>query len=410
MERERSTPDLLGNDGKEKPAAKRGVNRRKKILFNPSKRRGCGEGSIYQRTNGTWCATYSAGYNEKGKRKRRTIFGKTKQAVQNKLHKLLSEVAAGTPVEPHRMTVGEFMDRWLTGAAKTVVKPTTYANYEGVIKNHIKPHLSGVPLQKLAVIHIQGLYSAMARDGKSAETIRLTHAVLRRALKQGVRWRLIPYNVCADVDRPRVAKADIAPLNAEQVAKFLKVTEHDRHSALFTLAIAAGMRSGELFGLQWPDVDLKAGVIMVTHTLTELQGKLFLTEPKAAKGRRCINLPAVAIEALKKHRKQMRAEGHDDVPWVFCDTQGGPLRRSHFRERVFKPLLKKAGLPDIRFHDLRHTSATLLLSAGVHPKIVQERLGHSQISVTLDTYSHVLPTMQLEAADKLDSILRGGAA
>jgi integrase len=377
---------------------------------NRTRRRGNGEGSIYQRTDGTWCATYSAGYNEKGKRKRRTIFGKTKQAVQNKLHKLLSEVATGTPIEPHRMTVGEFLDRWLTGSAKTIVKPTTFVNYEGVIKNHIKPHLGGVPLMKLAVIHIQGLYSAMARDGKSAETIRLTHAVLRRALKQGVRWRLIPYNVCADVDRPRVAKAEIAPLNIEQVAKFLKVVEQDRHSAVFTLAIAAGMRSGELFGLQWHDVDLKAGAIMVTHTLTELHGKWFLTEPKTAKGRRRINLPAMAIEALKKHRSQMLTEGHGNVPWVFCDTQGGPLRRSHFRERVFKPLLKKAGLPNIRFHDLRHTSATLLLSAGVHPKIVQERLGHSQISVTLDTYSHVLPTLQLEAADKLDSILRGGAA
>jgi integrase len=251
------------------------------------------------------------------------------------------------------MTVGEFLDRWLTGSAKTIVKPTTFVNYEGVIKNHIKPHLGGVPLMKLAVIHIQGLYSAMARDGKSAETIRLTHAVLRRALKQGVRWRLIPYNVCADVDRPRVAKAEIAPLNIEQVAKFLKVVEQDRHSAVFTLAIAAGMRSGELFGLQWHDVDLKAGAIMVTHTLTELHGKWFLTEPKTAKGRRRINLPAMAIEALKKHRSQMLTEGHGNVPWVFCDTQGGPLRRSHFRERVFKPLLKKAGLPNIRFHDLR---------------------------------------------------------
>lgn len=403
------TPDSLdcaeGNNG----FATRRQNRRKSPSGS-SKRRGNGEGSIYQRPDGTWCATYNAGYNEQGGRKRRTIFGKTKQAVQNKLQKVFSEVASGAPIEPHRMTVGEFLDRWLTGAAKTTVKPTTYVNYEGVIRNHIKPHLSGVPLMKLAVIHIQGLYSAMARDGKSAETIRLTHAVIRRSLKQGVRWRLIPYNVCVDVDRPRVAKADITPLDAKQVAKFLKVTKKDRLGAVFTLAIAAGMRSGELFGLQWPDVDLQSGMVKVTHTLTELGGKLFLTEPKTAKGRRCINLPAMAVDALRKHRARMRAEGHADVPWVFCNTHGGPLRRSRFRERVFKPLLKKAGLPDIRFHDLRHTSATLLLSAGVHPKIVQERLGHSQISVTLDTYSHVLPTLQLEAADKLDSILRGGAA
>lgn len=407
MNQRESTPDSV-RIAYGRPASDNGSRKRRKKASGSNKRRGNGEGSVYQRPNGTWCATYAAGYNDQGQRKRRTVFGKTKQAVQNKLQKVLSEVAAGTPIEPNRMTVGEFLDRWLTGAAKTTVKPTTYANYEGVIKNHIKPHLGGVPLQKLAVVQIQGLYSAMARDGKSAETIRLAHAVLRRALRQGVRWHLIPYNVCVDVDRPRVAKADITPLDAKQVAKFLKVTKKDRLGAVFTLAIAAGMRSGELFGLQWPDVDLKNGMVKVTHTLTELGGELFLTEPKTAKGRRCINLPAVAIDALKKHQRQMRAEGHGNVPWVFCDTQGGPLRRSHFRERTFKPLLKKAGLPDIRFHDLRHTSATLLLSAGVHPKVVQERLGHSQISVTLDTYSHVLPTLQLEAADKLDSILRGG--
>jgi integrase len=253
---------------------------------------------------------------------------------------------------------------------------------------------------------VQSLYPAMDRAGKSGETIRVVHAVLRRALKQAVLWRLVPYNVCVDVDRPRVAKADITPLDGKQVTKLLAVAANDRLSAIFTVAIATGMCFGELFGLYWADVDLETSAIMVKHTLTELSGQLFLTEPKTARGRRRINLPAIAVKALRKHRKLMAAEGHGDVPWVFCDTAGGPLRRSHFHERTFKPLLVEAGLPPIRFHDLRHTSATLLLSAGVHPKVVQERLGHSQISVTLDTYSHVLPTLQLEAADKLDAVLR----
>jgi integrase len=148
---------------------------------------------------------------------------------------------------------------------------------------------------------------------------------------------------------------------------------------------------------------------MVRRTLTELSGKLFLTEPKTAKGRRRVELPQIAVEALREHLAAMRAEGHADVPWVFCNSRGGPLRRSHFHKRTFKPLLKKAKLPAIRFHDLRHTSATLLLSVGTHPKIVQERLGHAQISITLDTYSHAVPTMQLEAARKLDEIMRTGA-
>ena len=370
------------------------------------RRRGNGEGSIYQRADGTWCATYSSGYDVQGKRKRRTIFAETKKAVQNKLHKAFREVVAGTSVEPHRLTVGEYLDRWLTGAAKTAVKPTTYANYEGVIRNHLKPHLGGVPLLKLNVLQVQGLYSAMDRAGKSAETIRLTHAVLRRALKQAVRSRLVPYNVCSDVDRPRVAKAEIAPLNTEQAVALLDAADNDRLGALFTLALATGMRLGELLGLQWAEVDFDAGVIMVTHTLTELNGKLFLSEPKTAKGRRRIDMPQIAIEALRDHRLAMQREGYENIPWVFCNTRGGPLRRSHFHQQTFKPLLKKANLPDIRFHDLRHTSATLLLSVGTHPKVVQERLGHSQISVTMDTYSHVLPTMQLDAANKLDKLLR----
>jgi integrase len=370
------------------------------------KRRGNGEGSIYQRSDGRWCATYNAGYTAEGKRRRKTIFASSQEAVIDKLHKVMNEITAGTAVNPQKITVGEFLDRWLTGSARMTVKPTTYVNYSGIIKNYIKPHLGGVPLTKLAVIHVQGLYAAMAQANKSAETIRLAHAVLRRALKQAVRWRLVPYNVCADVDRPRVVKTDITPLDCKQVASLLKAAADDRLGAIFTLAIATGMRLGELFGLHWSDVDFEGKTIMVRHTLTELSGQLFLTEPKTAKGRRCINLPAIAVEALEKHRELMQAEGHADVSWVFCDTQGGPLRRSHFHARTFKPLLQAAGLPSIRFHDLRHTSATLLLSAGVHPKVVQERLGHAQISVTLDIYSHVLPTLQLEAADKLDAAMR----
>jgi integrase len=369
------------------------------------KRRGNGEGSIYQRACGTWCATYSSGYNDKGKRRRRTIFGKTKQAVQDKLRQLTTEIGAGATVEPQRMTVGEYLDRWLKDVAQPRLKLTTYANYARVVKNHIKPQIGGLPLAKLAIFHVQALYATMGRSGKSAETVRLTHAVLRRALRQAVNWRLVPYNVCAEVERPRVVKIEITPLDGEQVLQLLKEAEDHRLAALFTMAVATGMRQGELFGLQWPDVDWKAGVVMVRRALVEVHGRLHLLEPKTSRSRRRIDLPQVAIETLQRHRVAMVAAGWGNVSWVFCNTRGGPLRRSHFNTQIFKPLLKKAKLPEIRFHDLRHTSATLLLSLGIHPKVVQERLGHSQISVTMDTYSHVLPTMQREAASKLDQVL-----
>jgi integrase len=212
-------------------------------------------------------------------------------------------------------------------------------------------------------------------------------------------------NVCDAVDAPTVPEREITPLTPEQVGKLLAAAKDDRLEALYVLAIGSGMRLGELFGLQWRNVNLNAGTCSVCHSLTELGGKLTLSEPKTAKGRRLVTLPRRVIDALIDHRKKMVALGFAGVPFVFCNSVGGPLRRSHFHRNEFKPLLKRAGLPDIRFHDLRHTSATLLLAQGVHPKVVQERLGHSQISVTLDTYSHVLPSMQVDAANRLDSML-----
>ncbi len=197
-------------------------------------------------------------------------------------------------------------------------------------------------------------------------------------------------------------RKELRTLNAEEAQRLLEAAKGDRLEALLVLALTTGMRQGELLGLQWEDVDLKTGTVYIRRTLLELKGKLTLGETKSGRNRR-VDLPDIAVETLREHRKRMLAEGHPG-PWVFCDTQGGPIRKSNLTRRWFKPLLQRAGLPDIRFHDLRHTAATLLLTLGVHPKIVQERLGHSQISLTLDTYSHVLPSMQREAARKLDTL------
>ncbi len=249
----------------------------------------------------------------------------------------------------------------------------------------------------------------MERDGVGPRVRQLTHAVLRRALKQALRWGLIARNPCDAIDPPRVPKRQIAPLTAEQVQNLLDTAKSDRLYALYVVAIGTGMRLGEIFGLQWPDVDLKGRAINVRSTLIEINGKLSLAEPKTPKSRRRVDLPQFVVDALTKHRAQSAREGFAKAPWIFCNSTGGPLRRTHFHVNHFKPLLDTADLPAIRFHDLRHTSATLLLAAGVHPKVVQERLGHSQIGITLDTYSHVVPTMQLEAATKLDLVMRSSS-
>jgi integrase len=194
-------------------------------------------------------------------------------------------------------------------------------------------------------------------------------------------------------------------LAPDQVIRLLAAAKDDRLEALYVLAVTTGLRQGELLGLQWEDVDFPGAALHVRHTLHELNGRLWIGEPKTKRACRQVDLPAIAVVALRGHRERMLIEDRSDG-LVFCDTQGGPLRKSNLLRRSFLPLLKRAGLPAIRFHDLRHTAATLLLAQGVHPKIVQERLGHSNIALTLDTYSHVLPGMGREAASKLDALLR----
>ena len=232
----------------------------------------------------------------------------------------------------------------------------------------------------------------------------MAHAILRRALKDALQLNMIVRNPCDAVTKPRVEKREITPLSQEQAQSLFAAAADDRLRAIYFVAVDTGLRSGELFALQWSDVDLESRKLTVRRTLVELPRELILGKPKTKTGQRSVDL-SVSVEALHEHRKRMMAEGHAAVPWVFCNTVGEPLRRSGFRRQSFKPLLKRAGLPDIRFHDLRHTSASLLLAAGVHPKVVQERLGHSQIAVTMDTYSHLLPTMGREAALKMGAML-----
>jgi integrase len=350
----------------------------------------------------------TVGYDGNGKRLRRVVYGWTRREVQDELARLQSAKLTGTLVAIDKETVSGFLTRWLADVAKATVRATTFANYEGVVENHVNPRIGGVRLQKLTPAHVQGFYATMERDGASPHVRRLAHAVLRRALKHALRQGLVVRNVCEAVEPPRIAKRDMQALDAEQVGKLLAAAQGDRLEALYWVALTGGLRLGELFGLQWSDVDLKAGTVSVRRTLTEVAGKLALSEPKTAKGRRLVTLPPQAVGALVEHRKQMVVEGFAGVEFVFCNQSGGYLRRSHFHADEFKPLLKRAGLPSIRFHDLRHTSATLLLSQGVHPKVVQERLGHSQIGVTMDVYSHVLPGMQADAAEKMGAILARG--
>ncbi len=367
-------------------------------------RRGRGEGSVFRRKDGVWAAAFTVGYDEGGKRKRRVVYGTTKASVLEGLAKLRADAMAGIAMDPQRLTLAAFLFRWLEDASRPTVRPSTHRRYGELIRLHIVPRLGGLALSRLTPAHLQGLLVSMEQSGASPRARQLVYGVLHRALAQALRWGMVPRNVCDAVTKPRAPRPTMQVLTADQVARLFDAAANDRFHALYVLAVTTGLRQGELLGLEWDDVDLSSAVVRVRQALHELAGRLWLDEPKNSKARRTVDLPALAVAAVRIHRERMLAEGRPHG-LVFCDTRGGPIRKSNLVRRSFRPLLIKAGLPLIRFHDLRHTAATLLLAQGVHPKVVQERLGHAQIAITLDVYSHVLPSMGREAAAKLDIAL-----
>jgi integrase len=371
-------------------------------------RRGHGDGSIYKRSDGRWAAGMTL---EGGKR--RTFYGKTRKEVQEKLKVALYEQQKGMLVTGPQQKVAQFLVHWLENVHKQSIRSRTYERYEEIIRLHLVPAIGHHQLQKLSAQHLQSFYTNKIEEGLSATTVISFHNVLHKALETAVRWNLIAQNVCDLVSPPRRKRFEIQPLSLEQAQQLLQAARGHRSEALFVLALATGMRRGELLGLKWQDINLQTGQLQVRRILTrvpsKLSGKGFIeAEPKTEKGRRSITLPPFAIEALKEHRiKQLEAKLKAGPAWqehdyVFCTTIGTHLNPTRDVLDQLKLLLTQAGLPDIRFHDLRHSSATILLSMDVHPKIVQEILGHSQISMTMDTYSHVLPTMQKIAMDKLN--------
>ena len=304
------------------------------------------------------------------------------------------------------MTVTQYLDHWLENISRPTVRRNTYLSYKGVIDNSIKPIIGRIRLDKITPVNVQAMYGKLEDEGRSARYRQLTHAVLRRALNVAMKQGLVIRNVCQAVDPPRVEKRKIETLAPDQVQKLLDETEGTPSHALFVLAITCGLRQGELFALHWSDVDFDRGTLSVSKTLLEADKAPHIGPPKSKSAIRVLILPPIAVEALEDHQKMQADAGLDDNELIFTSEKGMFIRKSNFQRKVFKPLLRACELPDIRFHDLRHTSATLLLQQGVHPKVVQGRLGHSQISLTMDTYSHLMPAMDAEAAQLMNTLLK----
>jgi integrase len=371
-----------------------------------AKRRGRGEGSIFRRQDGTWCGIIALGYTDTGKRRRRYVYGTTKAEILEQMARLRHAALTGALGEPTKLTVAEYLAHWLN-TARTALRESTTVLYEMMIRRHIAPALGGVPLSKVSPAHLQGLLTDLERNGVGAASRQVVFRVLHRALQQALAWNLIVRNPASAVVRPRVPRKEMQALTPDQARQLLEAARGDRLYALYCVLIGCGLRVGEALGLTWPDVDLERGTLTVRRQLCEVRGRLWLQEPKTAAARRTVALPPFVAGALRAHQEQARTEGTllNDNLLVFTDHNGGPLRKGNVRRRSFEPLLRRAGIPRIRLHDLRHSAAALHLRQGTPAKVVQEMLGHSTVGITLGLYAHVLPGMQQQAAENLDRLL-----
>jgi integrase len=373
-------------------------------------KRGNGEGSIGRRKSGGWYAQYTV-YTSEG-RKRRTLYGKTRQEVATKLSKALADREGGLTFDAGSLTVGEYMTRWLSHSVRDTVSQKTYERYESIVRVHLSPALGRIRLKALTSDHVRGLYREKLNSGLAPRTVLHIHRTLSKALKQATDDGLIPRNAAASVKPPQARREEMQPLSRNQVGMFLDTVKGDRMEALYVLAVTSGLRQGELLALKWEDVDLEGAnpTLEVRRSLSETRGRRSFVTPKSSRGRH-LRLSKRAASALRVHRKRqleervLKAGFWEDHGLIFPSEVGTPMSGRNLY-RAFKIRVKRAALPQtLRFHDLRHTCATLLLRQGINPKFVQELLGHADISLTLNTYSHVLPDMGDAAAGGMDAAL-----
>jgi integrase len=378
-------------------------------------------GHIKKRSPTSWTVVLDAGRDPlSGKRRQltRSLRG-TKREAEALLVKLLREQDLGLSVPSGRTTVAEFLERWLNDYVAGGTAPKTSRTYEDIVRRHLIPALGRLRLTGLRPEHIQRHYAHCLRSGRldgrgglAAKSVLRHHQVLHAALHHAVKWRLLALNPADAVDRPRAERRELLALGPEDVAQLIAAAASTRHGALVRLAVMTGMRRGELLGLRWRDVDFRNSTLSVRQTAQWLTGRgVVFRPPKTAKSRRAIALSEDTRRSLQIHRQRQLQErlaagpAYRDHDLVFATAIGTPVDPSNLA-RVWRLIVRAAGLRGVRFHDLRHAHATLLLGEGVHPKVVSERLGHASIAITLDTYSHVLPGLQADAASRMDELLR----
>ena len=367
-------------------------------------------GQIVSRGQRRWLVRVFLGRDRETRKRRycnRTIHGTARRA-QEYLTKMLRERDLGRGLEGSDATLGEFLDRWLDTSAKPRLRAKSYRSYEGLMRRHVRPALGERVLSAITPLDVQATYQQMADRGLSSRTVRYTHSVLRSAMRQAIRWRMLLQDPTEGAQLPRLGRREMRVLNAQQARIFLEAALKTHYGPVFAVALTTGMRPSEYLALKWSsDIDWDRGTASVVRTLERTAGRWRFADTKRARSRRVIKLQEWVLETLKGVHTRRQRSGCDmpeAADLVFTTPAARPIYSDKLAQR-FKAILRQAGLPDVRLYDLRHTAATLALSAGVPPKVVAEQLGHASAAFTLDVYSHLLPHMQHEAATRVEGLL-----
>jgi integrase len=379
------------------------------------------KGHVIKRSKNSYSIVLELGpHPETGKRQQKwiTVEG-NKKAAEAELAKRINEVNTGDFVDPSKVTVGEFFEQWLKVVAEQKVSAKTLERYQSIVTNHIAPAFGRLPLQRLTALHIESHYARIAKEGRkdgregglSAQTILHHHRLISEALDKAVLWKLIRSNPAAGAEAPTVRPHEVVPIDETQTVWLLSAAEGTRLYIPIMLAVSLGMRRGEILAVRWLDVDFTHRILHVRRAVEETRTSIVFKEPKSKKGRRKIAVPQIAMEALRKHQTHQNGlkadlgSDYQDLDLICCVEDGSLWAPSAFTS-AYRALLKRRKLTGPNFHALRHSHASQLLSNGVDPKVISERLGHARTSFTMDVYAHLMPGRDEEAATRTDTALR----